>query len=410
MLIEEALTQTGGWRSFHEPQRRANIKKFIRIIEDLESRGRSILAIRDVLERTSDREEEPKANVNTEGMDAVKIMTIHGAKGLEFPLVFLPGLEEPFSSASAENLIYEKEGSFLFKSLPEASLRREDEDFMMHMSRQEEEQKRLLYVSVTRAEDGLFLIGHWSEHERSALGLLRRALGIEREHDTYTAKEVTPGFSFLSEAEVQELFEHSLRCQPRTKPLPRIEPTVTVPKKRAPWRAVTEEADIRGQHGPEWPLLGDIMHRVLEGVSRGMINEQNMPQQALRLLTSRGFPGDQGKEKLRILEQDMAVLRKKGIWQDIIAPRENSFAELPFVYEEKGVVYTGRVDRIIRQDDRFTIYDYKTFPVRDDEADYLVSAYSGQLHLYKKAVMALFQTKNVKSCIIFTHTGEIREV
>ncbi|MBI4687579.1 MAG: UvrD-helicase domain-containing protein [Nitrospirae bacterium] len=72
-LIEDVLVQTNAWQYFHEPQRKGNVKKFIRIIEGLEADGRPLLAIRDVLERTSYKEDEPKANVNTEGMNAVKI-------------------------------------------------------------------------------------------------------------------------------------------------------------------------------------------------------------------------------------------------------------------------------------------------------------------------------------------------
>ena len=76
--------------------------------------------------------------MNTESMNAVKIMTIHAAKGLEFPVVFIPGIEEPFNLKKDENLIYEKEGAFFLKSITDASIRKNDEDFQLLTMKEEE--------------------------------------------------------------------------------------------------------------------------------------------------------------------------------------------------------------------------------------------------------------------------------
>src|SRR3989339_1436452 len=83
IILEEALTETEGWKHYREKQRQANIKKFIKLIESYESAGFSGLEIREKLIKARDGDE-PKANINTEGMNAVKIMTIHAAKGLQF--------------------------------------------------------------------------------------------------------------------------------------------------------------------------------------------------------------------------------------------------------------------------------------------------------------------------------------
>ena len=64
-LIEKSLVQTGAWEYFYEAQRRANVKKFVRIVEDMERNGKSLIKVRDFLERIYGRDDEPKANVNT---------------------------------------------------------------------------------------------------------------------------------------------------------------------------------------------------------------------------------------------------------------------------------------------------------------------------------------------------------
>jgi len=409
-LIEQALLRTKAWRYFHEPQKKANIKKFIRIMEDIEASGKSIIKMRDFLERTCNKNEEPKANVNTEGMDAVKIMTIHAAKGLEFPIVFLPGIEEPFNIRTGENLVYEKEGKFFFKSEPEPSIRKQDEDFKIHRAKEEEEQKRLFYVAVTRAEEALFLIGHWSDRDRNFLAFLRQSLVLEKNEASYHIEADVPGFALLTEDDVRMHFEQSPARKVGGKLIGPVEATPLSIKKQAAWRSVTETVDIKRQHGKDWLILGDIIHRIFESVSKGTIQEGDVKTKAEKLLTSRGVYNNRKEEKLAVIEKEITLLKEKDIWQDIIMPRENSFAELPFIYEEGDNVYTGRIDRLIVQGDTCNIYDYKTFPVKDQETDYLLKEYSFQLNIYKRAVMKLFNPKDVRSYIVFTHTGEIKEV
>ncbi|MCC6347772.1 MAG: UvrD-helicase domain-containing protein, partial [Nitrospirales bacterium] len=94
VLLEEILCETGAWQYFGEKQRYVNVKKFIKLVEDFEAQGIAGLELREKLIRASEKADEPKANVSTEGMDAVRIMTTHAAKGLQFPMVFLPCLDE----------------------------------------------------------------------------------------------------------------------------------------------------------------------------------------------------------------------------------------------------------------------------------------------------------------------------
>src|SRR4030043_253197 len=107
MLLEDALSETKGWQYYWEKQRHVNIKKFIGLIEQYESQGFSSLDIREKLIKAR-LGEEAKANINTEGMNAVKIMTVHAAKGLQFPMVFLPSLDEDNVPRSSSIVIEEE--------------------------------------------------------------------------------------------------------------------------------------------------------------------------------------------------------------------------------------------------------------------------------------------------------------
>ena len=426
-LIEHALVTSKAWRYFHGEQKRANIKKFIRIVEDLETNGKSLVKIRDFLERTMN-EEEAKANVNTEGMNAVKIMTIHAAKGLEFPIVIVPGIEEQFSSKTSDNLICERDGKFFFKSIPESFIRKQDDDFLMHSAKEVEEQKRLFYVAVTRAEEALILAGNWDARENSFLGFLEQSLGIEKAESGYRVSvpeaAAIQGLSILSEKEVKAMFVETPVFR-STAEMEKAKPAHFIPisiVETPEWRAVTETVDIKSRHGKDWLVLGDVIHRLFEAVSNRIISEQEIPQKSARLLEAKGIFKGHINRFLSIIKKDIALLKEKGIWQSIIMPIPNrrDYSELPFILEaenpqtptsdSQSFIYTGRIDRVIKKDDVYEVYDYKTFPVEPKEIDYLLEEYSFQLGMYRKAVKKIFNTSHVKSFIIFSHIGEIREV
>ncbi len=411
-LLEEALCKTKAWEFFHEAQQRANVRKFIKLVEDLEADGKSLLKVRDFLERIEDRAEEPKANVNTEGMDAVRIMTIHGAKGLEFPVVFVPGLDEGFFTKSLDSLLYDKEGKVFFKYVPRSSMRRTDEDFTLQVRKEEEEQKRLFYVAVTRAEQALFLTGRWSDNNNCFLDFLRQGLGLrkaegERQWDVSVPLD---SLSVISEKDMDALH--------KKKPGKKALKVPTAPAKFIPisvqkpliWSAVTEKADIRIRHGSDRVLLGDVIHRLFEDISKGVIKESELQESAQKMLMTKGVIGKQNKRFLSLIDKDVSLLREKGIWQDVVMPRDNSFSELPFVLEQGETVYTGRIDRVIHEDGVYKVYDYKTFPADEKEMSLLLKGYATQLRIYKEAVKNLFYAEKVRSYIIFTHTGEIKEV
>jgi ATP-dependent helicase/nuclease subunit A len=413
-LIEKALVQTKAWEYFHDAQKRANVKKFIKIIEGLESGGKSLIKISDFLERTSGRVDEPKATVNTEGMNAVKIMTIHGAKGLEFPVVFVPGIEEPILSGSSDSLIYEVQEDLFFKFIPDSEIRKHDGDFSHHIQKQEEEQKRLFYVAVTRAEEALFLVGQWNEKDRGFLGFLKYGLGIEKNSTGYglsiPEKKQIKGLYLFSEQEVETLCRE-IPGQAVQKP--QLAPGEFLPiavKRTTEWKSVTEAVDIKQKHGKDWVMLGEVLHRLFELVSKGILSEKDLHEKAEKMLAIKGIIRDKAEKILSIIDRTVKVLREKGIWQEVILPREDAYAELPFILKNEDVVYTGRIDRVLTQKRLFAIYDYKTFPVKDREVAHLLKGYAVQLGIYREAIKKLFKPQDVKSYIIFTHRGEIREV
>ncbi len=401
-LLEDALSETGGWYYFREPQRRANVKKFIAIIEDYETRGFSGLEMREKLMQSKAREES-KAHVNTEGMNAVRIMTIHAAKGLQFPMVFLPGLDEEATPKSS-SIVIDEEGENLYLAYESDSLKRnEHRHFRIRREKEREEEKRLFYVSVTRAQDFLCMLAS-PKKGKSYVGRLK-----------YITDNLShlPSLRILREQDIDALARR-LHHPVNILPVGRLfsgphwtEPIIYEPPKK--WRDVTEDPDVRVRHGEDWVLLGKIFHMLFEELSGGITPRELLSNRALALL-KREVPHDKDIMRLfNVVHQDFLRLERAGYLQDIILAQENSFSELPFILQMERTVYRGRIDRIIIRGSRAYLYDYKTFPASQRELPELMNHYRFQMNIYCAAAEKLFE-KTVMGYLLFTHLPLLLEM
>jgi ATP-dependent helicase/nuclease subunit A len=410
ILLEEILTETEGWQYFHEPQRYNNIKKFIRLIEDDESRGMTGLEIREKLIRAFDHSEEPKANVNSEEMNAVRILTIHAAKGLQFPVVFLPCLDEDSTSLS-KSIIMEDDGERIILGFEDDSDEKKKSPLFMRASEKvKEEEKRLFYVAVTRAMDHLYMTGlRKDEKIKGKLLYIAKAFDLELSSESFY-EEIPLKIEIIKEVPSishPAITRHAIMPDIRNEDasIIYVEPLdYTAP---AVWTNVTEEIEyIRKKHGDNWVVLGRIFHSLFEGISRSIITLENLDQRLDEIIRKETISPDSRRTMKDIVEKDIMRLIDHGLLEKIVMPRDNSFAELPFILQKGNKVYKGRIDRIIIDEDIARIYDYKTYPVSEKEIPELIEKYSFQLQLYREATERIFSLRT-EAYLFFTHELKI---
>ncbi len=357
--------------------------------------------------------------------DEVRIMTVHGAKGLEAPIVFLPdtcmlprrqgprlyGLGRPGEPpGEVDHLVWATGGQDLGALAPaKSALRAADV----------EEYHRLLYVAMTRARDRLYVGGFQGTQKRpegSWYDLVRDGLeGLMREaqSDDGAVQRMECG----QDAAPPTMVPAAQR--PAAPPLPGW---AAAPKERV--RAALTPSRLgalSGGQAAEQPPLGPAEQAQGDRFARGRLVHallQHLPDVAAeaREDAARAFVAARGRELPQALRQEIVAETLAVLADPDFAPLfgPESLAEVPIVArigegEEAGEL-TGQIDRLVVLEEALLVLDYKTNrppPTRPEE---VAPAYIAQLAAYRIALQALFPGRALRAALLWTDGPKLMEI
>ena len=378
---------------------------------------------------------EGEAPVVAEG--AVQIMTVHRAKGLEFPIVALGDISRQPRGRDGLLVVAGQVGWQL--PLPPGEKQRAVfyEALKRQESRKEEaEEKRLLYVAATRAQDYLLLSG--VADDKGWLHLLARAISLDencfdKEADEtvqsaytlpissapalctligadwtpvdpmavkQTAKVRTPLFypDMLAKIAIEEDDLDEKGKAAETKPEQRVWRVLAPPEEKRAW-------------APAW-VVGALIHRAIEierfpddprfdawlrASARGLgLSDERMLSDALR-------------RARRVLSH----FQKSAFWQELLSA-DLRLHEIPYAYTPADVrIDRGAIDIAWRQDGRWHLADFKTDRVQNREemlARIEEKGYREQVQRYIRAMTAIWGEPPVAYLCFLDVAGEMATI
>jgi ATP-dependent helicase/nuclease subunit A len=170
MRLERILEDSGyeDWAAAQEggAQRRANIRRLIELARQFdELRGEGLYPFLNHVQEQMEQKDAAIGAPSLAAQGAVRLMTIHQSKGLQFPIVIAAGLHKKFNTSDFKELhLIDDEQGLCLKARPPGS-RRQYETLGFWRARQRQtrrmvdEEMRILYVALTRAQHRLVLVG-----------------------------------------------------------------------------------------------------------------------------------------------------------------------------------------------------------------------------------------------------------
>ncbi|MFW6421578.1 MAG: UvrD-helicase domain-containing protein [Candidatus Bipolaricaulota bacterium] len=305
--------------------------------------------------------------VDNVSANSATVQTIHAAKGLEYPAVFVANMNRhvfPSTSANRKRIYYSD-----LAGLRQKKIYSEEDDFVYDdfngyltskvNSIDYDEERRLLYVALTRAENYLFLSAT-KEQESNFF----QDLDLEPDH-------------LRGKGEKLDTTQRS----PDKRELYVSKPQEERPIKRAVHSEIELPEDIpAGGRGQEF---GTKIHIYAEKLARG-----ERP----------GMSFEEGERKdQRHIEKFISSLPGR------LYPEQDVL--IPQIQEGKKYVYHGSIDLLHVQNNRVELIDFKTDLDRS-----LEDQYRKQLNLYREAVAAEYPDREIVALIFYTREDELVEI
>jgi ATP-dependent helicase/nuclease subunit A len=342
------------------------------------------------------------------GADQVRVMTVHGSKGLEAPIVILADAAGNPDDSPTRGLELVEAASGRKVPLPGLS---KEEKFGPILEAEEtaaraerEEHWRLLYVAMTRAEEALFIGGSLNRKEKDG-----------PKEDSWFAR-LKP--LFPAEGIGDAIWGQRWEIGERPAPVA-AEPTVQAPLPELPAWALAPvgpeprpprplaPSSVGEEFAPDPPLppgtpnqaarRGTLIHGLLERLPELPPGERREAAQRRLARQAADIPDAHAEMAAAAL----AVLDTPE-WAELFGPK--ALAEVPLAATVGGQVIAGTADRLLVTAERVLVVDFKTAMRPPGSLGEVPHTTLRQMAAYVAALEAIYPGRRVEAAVLYTHT------
>ena len=373
--------------------------------------------------------------------DVLRIMTVHGAKGLEANVVFMidsggnpvhpshnPAILEIFGNEDTQQI---KGMSWLPPKLDRPDWLNQRIELEQEYSR--EEYRRLLYVAMTRAKDQLYICG-WAPkkgpHPDCWYSLVEEALEVDAEKEFDETGEIKY-FRWILKDQTRESSKIKSPKVSRKKDIAQlpswINKQVTL-KQQSVHVTPTSIAKLskRGvqyynnfirsgvqnlinQDSNNALLIGNCMHRLIEILPN--IDKSQRVEIATNVLKQM-LMNEFDSLSNQIIADVIKILDDEK-FSKIFAPNGRSEVDVTGIVKGKhntSFEITGRIDRLIVSENEVQIIDFKTTQQPPDKVEHVQREYVLQLGIYHQLLKSLYPNHQIKCALLWTHNATLMEI
>ena len=327
--------------------------------------------------------------------NAVRIMTVHGSKGLQGNIVFLP---------QTRTLKYQRspfvwiEGIPLW--IPNQGLSSALTDELLDEAKEQAlfENHRLLYVAVTRARDRLYICGYDGPKPPQTdnwYDLIQKSLKEYAEDSDKIIRISSPQMEQVKAPVSESAVKTSdlpawAHLPPPAEPVP---PKPLSPSKPSDEEPVTDSPLSAGQAAAM--ARGQFIHSLLQYLPE---IPQDKWHTAIERLKPKGIDIPDHLMDLLTAEKFAPIFG------------ENSLAEVPVVGVWNNLAFSGQIDRLVVSDTEVWIVDFKTNRHVPQTETEVPKIYQNQLKAYRGLISQIFSDKVIRTFLLWTENLNLMEI